>query len=113
MEIAARYGLHNPKVVQVVKLMQEHIEDPLSAEDLAGMIDVTRRQLERLFRAHLHDTPARFYAGVRLDRARELLQQTDMGILAVGVACGFASSSHFSRAYRTRFGRSPKADRVE
>ena len=111
MEIAARYGLHNPKVVQVIKLMQEHIEDPLSTDDLAGMIEVTRRQLERLFSAHLHDTPARFYAGVRLDRARELLQQTDMGILAVGVACGFASSSHFSRAYRTRFGRSPKADR--
>ena len=68
------------------------------------MISVTRRQLERLFSTHLHDTPARFYVGVRLDRARELLQQTDMGILAVGVACGFSSSSHFSRAYRARFG---------
>jgi len=49
---------------------------------------------------------------VRLDRARELLQQTDMGILAVSVACGFTSSSHFSRAYRARFGRSPKDDRA-
>jgi len=112
MEIATRYGLHNRKTVHVVKLMQEHIEDPLSADDLAGMIAVTRRQLERLFSTHLHDTPARFYAGVRLDRARELLQQTDMGILAVSVACGFTSSSHFSRAYRARFGRSPKDDRA-
>ena len=112
MEIAARYGLHNRKTIQIVKLMQEHIEDPLSANDLAGMIAVTRRQLERLFSTHLHDTPARFYVGVRLDRARELLQQTDMGILAVGVACGFSSSSHFSRAYRTRFGNSPKEERA-
>lgn len=112
MEIAARYGLHNRKTIQVVKLMQEHIEDPLSADDLAAMISVTRRQLERLFSAHLHDTPARFYVGVRLDRARELLQQTDMGILAVGVACGFLSSSHFSRAYRARFGNSPKEERT-
>ena len=111
MEIATRYGLHNRKTVQVVKLMQEHIEDPLPADDLAAMISVTRRQLERLFSTHLHDTPARFYVGVRLDRARELLRQTDMGILAVGVACGFSSSSHFSRAYRGRFGRSPKEDR--
>ncbi len=113
MEIAARYGLHNPKVVQVVKLMQEHIEDPLTADDLAQMITVTRRQLERLFSAHLRDTPAHFYTGVRLDRAQELLRQTDMAVLAVGVACGFASSSHFSRAYRDRFGRSPKDDRAE
>lgn len=111
MEIAARYGLHNRKTIQIVKLMQEHIEDPLSADDLASMISVTRRQLERLFSAHLRDTPSRFYVGVRLDRARELLQQTDMGILTVGVACGFGSSSHFSRAYRARFGQSPTDER--
>jgi AraC family carnitine catabolism transcriptional activator len=111
MEIATRYGLHNRKTIQIVKLMQEHIEDPLSPDDLASMIAVTRRQLERLFSTHLKDTPARFYVGVRLDRARELLRQTDMGILAVGVACGFGSSSHFSRVYRARFGVSPKDDR--
>ena len=112
MEIAARYGLHNRKTIQVVKLMQEHIEDPLTADDLAGMISVTRRQMERLFAAHLRETPARFYVRVRLDRARELLRQTDMGILAVGVACGFGSSSNFSRAYRARFGLSPKDERA-
>lgn len=111
MEIAVRHGLHNRKTIQVVKLMQEHIEDPLSPDNLASMIAVTRRQLERLFATHLHDTPSHFYIGVRLDRARELLRQTGMGIMAVGVACGFASSSHFSRAYRARFGLSPKEDR--
>jgi AraC family carnitine catabolism transcriptional activator len=93
--------------------MQEHIEDPLSADDLASMISVTRRQLERLFAMHLHDTPAHFYSGIRLERARELLQQTDMGVLEVGVACGFGSSSHFSRAYRARFAISPKEDRSQ
>jgi len=113
LEIAVRHGLHNPKTVQIIKLMQEHIEDPLPADDLAAMISVTRRQLERLFATHLHDTPAHFYIGIRLDRARELLQQTDMAVLAVGVASGFGSSSHFSRAYRARFGVSPKDDRSQ
>ena len=111
MEIAARYGLHNSKTIQVVRLMQQHIEDPLPVDDLARLISVTRRQLERLFSAHLRDTPSHFYARVRLERARELLRETDMGILAVGVACGFASASHFSRAYRKHFGLSPKEDR--
>ena len=111
MEISARYGLHNRKTIQVVRLMQQHIEDPLPVDDLARLISVTRRQLERLFNAHLGDTPSRFYAQVRLERARELLRETDMGILAVGVACGFASASHFSRAYRLQFGVSPKEDR--
>jgi AraC family carnitine catabolism transcriptional activator len=113
LEIAARHGLHNRKTIQIIKLMQEHIEDPLSADDLASMISVTRRQLERLFAMHLHDTPAHFYSGIRLERARELLQQTDMGVLEVGVACGFGSSSHFSRAYRARFAISPKEDRSQ
>ena len=113
LEIAVRHGLHNRKTIQIIKLMQEHIEDPLSADDLASMISVTRRQLERLFATHLHDTPAHFYIGIRLERARALLQQTGMGVLAVGVACGFGSSSHFSRAYRTRFDTSPKNDRLQ
>ena len=113
LEIAVRHDLHNRKTIQIIKLMQEHIEDPLSADDLAGMISVTRRQLERLFATHLHDTPAHFYIGIRLERARGLLQQTDMGVLAVSVACGFGSSSHFSRAYRARFDTSPKDDRSQ
>ncbi len=111
LEIATRYQVHNRKVIQVIRLMQEHIEDPLESDDLARMIDVTRRQLERLFATHLSDTPKHFYTGLRLERARSLLQQSDMGITAIGIACGFQSPSHFSRSYRVLFGCSPKGDR--
>jgi len=74
-------------------------------------VGVTRRQLERLFGAALRDTPTHFYLQIRLDRARELLQQTDMSVTSVCVACGFESPSHFSRRYRERFGTSPRQDR--
>jgi AraC family carnitine catabolism transcriptional activator len=111
MQISARYDLHNAKTVQVVKAMEEHLEDPLSADDLAAVVGVTRRQLERLFRTHLQDTPSHFYLVLRLERARQLLQQTEMSVIDVGVASGFASSSHFSRAYRAHFGGSPKDER--
>ncbi|MBP9930561.1 MAG: GlxA family transcriptional regulator [Rhodoferax sp.] len=111
LEIATHYQVHNRKVIQVIRLMQEHIEDPLDSDDLARMIDVTRRQLERLFATHLADTPNHFYTGLRLERARSLLQQSDMGITAIGIACGFQSPSHFSRSYRVLFGCSPKEDR--
>ncbi len=111
LEIATRYQVHNRKVIQVIRLMQEHIEDPLESDDLARLIDVTRRQLERLFATHLSDTPNHFYTGLRLEYARTLLQQSDMGITAIGIACGFRSPSHFSRSYRAMFGCSPKVDR--
>jgi AraC family carnitine catabolism transcriptional activator len=87
------------------------MENPLGSDALAQEISVTRRQLERLFSATLNDTPTHFYLNLRLDRARELLQQTDMSITSVCVACGFESPSHFSRTYRSRFGVSPRSDR--
>ncbi len=111
MEIAARYGLHNRKLVQVIGLMQAHMEDPLTPTELAEEIGVTRRQLERLFCSALKDTPTHFYLKLRLARARELVQQTDMTITSICVACGFESPSHFARTYRERFGTSPKRDR--
>ncbi|MFM0636870.1 GlxA family transcriptional regulator [Paraburkholderia metrosideri] len=111
MEIAARYGVHNRKLIQVIGAMEQHMEEPLSPAQLAEEISVTRRQLERLFCASLKDTPTHFYLQLRLTRARELLQQTDMSITSICVACGFESPSHFSRTYRARFGVSPRGDR--
>ena len=111
-QLTARYGVHNKKLVQVIKAMETHLEDLLSAQDLASGMGVTRRQMERLFQSHLGTSPAQFYLVLRLDRARQLLEQTEMGVMAVGLACGFGASSHFSRAYKLRFGVSPTEDRI-
>lgn len=113
MQIASRYDVHNKKLVQVIGEMQRHSEQPLSSQQLAELIKVTPRQLERLFRQHLHETPSNFYLALRLDKARQLLRQTDLSVLEVGLACGFESSSHFSRCYRVRFATCPSQDRHE
>jgi len=112
MEITTRYRVHNPRLVKVIGLMQDHIEDQLAPDDLARMTGITRRQLERLFAAHLSDTPTHFYSALRLERARTLLQQSGMGIAAIATACGFQSPSHFSRSYRAMYGCSPKEERA-
>ncbi|SDJ67963.1 transcriptional regulator, AraC family with amidase-like domain [Pseudomonas delhiensis] len=111
LQLAARYGVSNKKLIQVLGEMERHTEPPLSTLDLAERIQVTRRQLERLFRLHLHDTPSNFYLGLRLDKARQLLRQTEMSVLEVGLACGFESPSYLSRSYRARFGVCPREDR--
>jgi AraC family carnitine catabolism transcriptional activator len=79
---------------------------------LATSIGVTRRQLERLFQLHLHTTPSHFYLGLRLDKARQLLQQTALSVTEVSIACGFELPSYFARCYKGRFGRSPRQDRA-
>ncbi|MCW5220364.1 GlxA family transcriptional regulator [Verminephrobacter aporrectodeae subsp. tuberculatae] len=111
MQIAARYGVHNRKLIQVIGAMEQNMEEPLAPDALAQEVGVTRRQLERLFCAALEDTPKHFYRQLRLERARELLQQTDMTVTSICVACGFESPSHFSRTYRAKFGTSPRRDR--
>lgn len=113
MQIASRFNVHNKKLVQVIGEMERHSETPLNSQALADLVSVTPRQLERLFRLHLKETPSNFYLGLRLDKARQLLRQTDMSVLEVALACGFESSSYFSRAYRARFNTCPSQDRHE
>lgn len=112
MPLPVRLGVHHPRLVQAVEIMESSIEDPLRQEALAERVGLSRRQLERLFRRHLARTPAQFYLETRLERARRLLSQTDLPIMAVACATGFVSASHFSTCYRQVFGRTPRAERA-
>ncbi len=111
MQIATRYGLSNKKLVYVIGEMEQHMEPPLNTLELADKAKVTRRQLERLFKLYLNDTPRNFYLRLRLERGQQLLRQTDMSVLEVSIACGFESASYFTRSYRSRFAKSPREDR--
>ena len=111
MPVRERLAVWNPKLVRVLEAMDENLENPVSRQKLAGLASISVRQLERLFKAHLGRSIADHYMELRLRRARILLVQSTLSVLEVAVASGFISASHFSRAYKTRFGRSPRADR--
>jgi transcriptional regulator GlxA family with amidase domain len=106
-----RLGVHNPKLIGAIQMMESNIEEPLDQEMLARYVGLSRRQLERLFRKHLGRTPAQYYLELRLERARHLLFQTSLPIMNVAFACGFVSASHFSTCYRQKYGRTPRAER--
>jgi len=113
LQVSARYQVHNAKVVQAIGRMEQHLESPLSGQELAAALGITRRQLERLFQEHLGQSPLQLYLKLRLERARHLLRQTSMGVIEIGLACGFATASAFSRAYRRQYALAPSADRHE
>jgi AraC family transcriptional regulator, carnitine catabolism transcriptional activator len=113
LEIAPRYGAHNEKVGETIRLMLANISSPIGLAELSAGVGVTPRQLQRLFATHLKVSPAVFYQRLRLEKARELLQQTTLNTTAVAVACGFSSVSHFSRSYKCLFQVSPTSDRIE
>jgi len=112
MGLRTRLGISHPKLLGVIAIMEEHLEEPLPRADLAERVGLSARQLERLFRKYLGRTPTRYYLELRLDRARTLLHQTSMSILDVALACGFVSASHFSKCYREFFARTPRQERA-
>lgn len=111
MSIEPNLAGKSAKLKRVVELMADNLEDPLNAEGMAAAVGLSVRQVERLFLKHLNSTPGRYYMRLRLDRAQQLLRQTNMPILEVALATGFTSHSYFAQSYRLQFGRAPSAER--
>ena len=111
LSVPARIGVRHPKLVQIIQTMEQSIEEPISPAELARSVGMSTRQLERLFRRYLNRSPKRYYMELRLERARNLLLQTNMSVINVALACGFTSPSHFSKCYRAHFNRTPYRER--
>jgi AraC family transcriptional regulator, glycine betaine-responsive activator len=111
MELRARLGVSHPKLLAAISEMDRRLEEPMSCGELAAKVRLTPRQLERLFQRYLQTSPARYYQVLRLNRARQLLRQTAMPVLSVGLACGFVSASHFSKCYTEHFRHTPTEER--
>ncbi|TCL09435.1 AraC family transcriptional regulator with amidase-like domain [Shimia isoporae] len=111
LSVPTRIGVRHPKLSMVIQMMETNIEEPISPSLLAKEVGMSTRQLERLFRRYLNRSPKRYYMELRLQKARNLLMQTDMSVINVALACGFASPSHFSKCYRAHYETTPYRER--
>ena len=111
LSMPTRIGVRHPKLSLVIQQMEANIEEPISPSILAKAVGLSTRQLERLFRRYLNRSPKRYYMELRLQKARNLLMQTDMSVINVALACGFASPSHFSKCYRSHYKTTPYRER--
>lgn len=111
LSIPTRIGVRHPKLSTVIQMMESNIEEPMSPSVLAQDVGMSTRQLERLFSRYLNRSPKRYYMELRLQKARNLLMQTEMSVINVALACGFASPSHFSKCYRAQYDTTPYRER--
>lgn len=109
--LQARFGVLQPKLSEAVALMEANIEEPLATDDIANLVGISRRQLERQFKQYLGSVPSRYYLELRLQHARRLLRESNHSMVQVGLMCGFSSGSHFSTAYGALFGITPREER--
>ncbi|MCB6184827.1 GlxA family transcriptional regulator [Leeia sp. TBRC 13508] len=108
-----RIGGSQPKLSEAVMLMEANIEEPLTTDDIAHYVGLSRRQLERLFKQYLNSVPSKYYLELRLNRAKQLLLTTSKSIVQIGLSCGFSSGPHFSSTYRGHFGLTPRDERSQ
>jgi transcriptional regulator GlxA family with amidase domain len=111
MDLRLRLGVTDENLLKVLRAMEANLETPLKRAELAALVGISLRQLERLFLHHLGRGVHRHYRSLRLDRARHLLRETSLPVLDVALATGFSSASQFSRAYRLTFGEPPSRTR--
>lgn len=109
---SSRISQHPPKLSEALLVMEANLEEPLSSDEIAGCVGISRRQLERLFKQNLNTLPSKYYQVLRLERARQLIVRTPQSIVQIGLSCGFSSGSHFATAYRAHFGITPREDRA-
>lgn len=110
--IRQRYRVSHPGLISALEAMEANLEDPIERDALASVAGLSLRQLERLFRIQVGMTIREHYLRLRLDEAMRLLRETDLSRTMIAVACGFASTNHFSRSFRQRFAMSPSEARV-
>ncbi|WP_416140149.1 GlxA family transcriptional regulator [Halomonas sp. HK25] len=109
--LRVRLGHSHPKLEEVATLMEANLQEPLAMDELARYAGLSRRQLERLFQRYVGKPPLKYYLELRLARARLLLQQTQLPITEVALACGFISPPHFTKCYHDHYGHSPSGER--
>jgi len=97
----------HPKVKRAILLMEQHVGRSLTLDELAHKLDLSTRQLERLFKAETGKAPQAYAKQVRLRTAAWLLTSSDKTVADIASSCGFSDASHLGREFRKQFGLPP------
>ena len=104
---AMRYGVTDPRLLKIIGLMEDNLEEPLDVAALAEAGGLSVRHVERLFQDSLGERPIGFYGKLRLERAQHLLNYSRMSVRDTSLAVGYSSLAQFSRAFKARYGIPP------
>jgi len=108
MDLISRYNIHNPRLLRAIQLMESNTRNPVSLSDISEHANLSERHLQRLFGKYLNKSANEFYLKIRLEKSYKMLKETDLSILSTAIACGFNSSSYFSKRFKLEYGLIPR-----
>jgi transcriptional regulator GlxA family with amidase domain len=98
---------YDPRLAQAIRLMEAHVDRPLTVAAIARRTGVTARTLETIFSTAIGETPGAYSLRLRLNAARRLVLDTAEPMADIAARTGFSSASSFSRAFAHAFGKPP------
>ena len=99
------------RVRRAMLLMEQNMTDPLTIAGIAARLNLSTRQLERLFISVAGTRPTEFYRSLRLRYARWLLDNTNRQVTDIAMDAGFSDCAHFSRQFKAAHGFAPSERR--
>ncbi len=103
----------NPLSGKIVRLMEKHLDFPLSLAELAIQLGIPQRTLSHVSQQAFGESPMRLYLRIRLQAARNFLFYEEISAKDVSTSCGFSYPCVFSRAFRAQFGLTPREFRAK
>lgn len=97
-------GKGTARLRQVVNLMVQTIETPLTLVEIAARCGVSPSRLDRLFQTELGMAPGRYYQMLRLSHARELAASTEFDLHEIALRCGYSDAPALSKAFSRAYG---------
>jgi transcriptional regulator GlxA family with amidase domain len=100
------------RVQLLIDDMLKDIDRPLVVSEMARRVNLSRSRLTHLFRSEIGCSPGRYLREARLDRARQLVEESSLSIKEIMARVGFNDPSHFTRDFSRRHGASPRKIRA-
>jgi AraC family transcriptional regulator len=95
------------KMRRVIEYIEDNLEGDLSLQAMAAEVDISPLYLARAFKAAVGQSPHQYVLARRIERAKELLRNTDLPVVDVALSSGFSSQSHLSHWFIRQVGVSP------
>jgi AraC family transcriptional regulator len=107
-----RGGLPERQVLQVLDYIHEHLDQDIKLADLADVLGMSQFHFSHLFKQSIGTAPYQYLLQQRIERAKQLLKQSDCSIMDIAFLCGFNSHSHLTKQFRQLTGITPTAYRA-
>ncbi len=107
--VSAALGSRNPALISALTHMQQNLDNDLGLAELSKAARISHRQLERLFKRYLGQSPMQYLTDLRLSRAHALLNETNLVIAEIAAATGFSSTAQLAKKFKAKYGITPHA----